>query len=103
MGKQISLFHDAAEERRVTHTCHARDCKAHVKPEMLMCVTHWRKVPKDIRDAVWANYRHGQCDDMRPSKAWHSAANAAIGYVARLEGKLVTKSETTALEIYEEK
>jgi hypothetical protein len=60
---------------------------ASVPPEMLMCRKHWYMVPKPIRDRVWAEYRHGQCDDKNPSAAWHSAADAAINAVATREAK----------------
>lgn len=102
--KQTSLFPDPAaeaEERRVAHTCHARECTVKVKPEFLMCGAHWAKVPRKIQAAVWANYRAGQCDDLRPSRAWHTAASAAIGFVARLEKKLITRAEHTALGEFE--
>ena len=43
-------------------------------------------VPSGIKDAVKSTYRPGQCDDMRPSEAWHIAADAAIAAVAIIEG-----------------
>lgn len=79
------------------HTCHARGCSVAVKPELLMCLKHWRKVPRKIQRAVWAHYRPGQCDDMSPSKAWHSAADAAIGFVASLDKQPVRPQEIEAL------
>ena len=79
------------------HTCHARDCGKPVKPELLMCFAHWRMVPRVIQHAVWAAYRPGQCDDKRPSKEWHRAADAAIGYVARAEGKTLKLIELIEL------
>jgi hypothetical protein len=54
-------------------------------------------VPSDIQRAVWASYRRGQCDDKRPSLAWHQAADAAIGHVALDESKSCTKAEARAL------
>ena len=62
-----------------------------------MCLAHWRRVPRPIQRAVWATYRPGQCDDRSPSAAWHDAADAAIGFVARLEGQPVRPVETGAL------
>lgn len=82
----------------MSHHCHARGCEKAVPPEMLMCAAHWRRVPKHIRDAVWANYRNGQCDDKTPSLEWHVAADAAIGWVAKIEGRLVRVSEMEALK-----
>jgi hypothetical protein len=85
------------------HTCHARGCDVAVAPELLMCLSHWRRVPKPIQRAVWATYRPGQCDDGHPSRAWHQAADAAIGFVARAERRPVRQVELEALEAYEEK
>jgi hypothetical protein len=62
-----------------------------------MCASHWRKVPRAIQDEVYGYYRPGQCDDKKPSKEWHAAAAAAIGYVAMLEGHGLLKSEAREL------
>ena len=70
------------------HRCHAVECTVPVKPEMLMCAKHWRKVPRQLQRAVWKAYRVGQCDDKRPSRDWLAAADAAIKAVARAEGLL---------------
>jgi hypothetical protein len=67
-----------APEDPDTHHCHARGCRTPCEPERLMCLAHWRMVPRDLQREVWRHYRHGQCDDMRPSEAWHKAADAAI-------------------------
>jgi hypothetical protein len=82
------------------HRCHARGCGKQVKPELLMCFRHWSMVPRVIQRDVWKNYRQGQCDDMNPSDAWHKAADAAIGAVARKEHRGLTKKEEEALERY---
>lgn len=81
----------------MSHHCHARDCAVPVKPELLMCLKHWRMVPVKLQRAVWRYYRPGQCDDRDPSSDWHKAADAAIGYVARLEGHPLLVSELAAL------
>lgn len=52
---------------------------------MLMCLKHWRMVPRDIQRRVWSTYRPGQCDDKQPSESWHEAADAAIAAVATKE------------------
>lgn len=79
------------------HHCHARGCSVAVKPELLMCYRHWMLVPKKIQRAVWASYRPGQCDDKHPSESWHEAADAAIGYVAKLERRPLRPCEVEAL------
>lgn len=80
------------------HRCHARGCDVRVPPTMLMCRTHWFSVQKKIQRAVWATYREGQCDDKRPSAAWHEAADAAIGYVATLDDQPLRMAEVSALK-----
>lgn len=69
----------------MTHTCHAWRCEVPCKPEMLMCLRHWRMVPSKLQRQVYETYRHGQCDDKSPSEAWHQAADAAIAAVALRE------------------
>lgn len=70
------------------HKCHATACNTPVPPRMLMCAAHWSMVPKDLQNSVLANYRHGQCDDKRPSREWSRAAFAAICAVADREGRV---------------
>lgn len=62
-----------------------------------MCWAHWKQVPRDLAAAVYATYRPGQCDDKSPSAAWHVAADAAIGFVAELEGMPLRTCERDAL------
>lgn len=78
----------------MSHHCHARGCATPCKPEMLMCLKHWRMVPRKLQRAVWATYRPGQCDDKQPSVEWHEAADAAIAAVAAKEApKLIEHTE----------
>lgn len=79
---------DAAIRDLKDHHCHAQGCKTPCKPEMLMCLRHWRMVPKAIQRAVWAAYVSGQCNrgsGIVPSQVWHQAADAAIYAVAQRE------------------
>jgi hypothetical protein len=50
-----------------------------------MCARHWRMVPRAVQLDVWKHYRVGQCDDKSPSRAWLSAARAAIDAAASRE------------------
>jgi hypothetical protein len=70
------------------HHCHAKGCLVETKPELLMCLKHWRMVPKSIQDRVWAHYRRGQCDDKNPSAEWHKAADDAIAVVFKKEQEI---------------
>jgi hypothetical protein len=74
------------------HTCHAKGCKVEVSPELLMCLKHWRMVPRELQRQVWLHYRPGQCDDRRPSRDWLDAADAAIKAVAEKEAERKAKA-----------
>lgn len=69
----------------MSHLCHAEGCTKEVKPELLMCLKHWKMVPSLMKKAVWDAYRPGQCDDKKPSKTWLEAAQAAIKSVYEQE------------------
>lgn len=64
------------------HECAARGCGEQVPRRLLMCRTHWRQVPADVRASVWLAYRRGQ-EDNGPSRAYINAATEAIEAVAR--------------------
>jgi hypothetical protein len=80
----------------IPHHCHAEGCTVEVKPELLMCLRHWRMVPRPLQMQVWAFYRKGQCDDKAPSFRWCDAADAAVRAVAEQEGKRVRLTFTKA-------
>lgn len=63
------------------HECHWPGCKRQVPPAMWGCSTHWFKLPKPIREDIWAAYRPGQEKDMRPSERYIKAAQAAQDWI----------------------
>lgn len=69
------------------HTCHVLGCIEPTPPKLLMCLRHWRMVPKNLQAAVNTAFRNGQCErEIRPSKEWIAAARSAIQSVqAELE------------------
>lgn len=52
------------------HICHWPGCGKQVPPAMWGCKQHWFKLPKRLRDKIWAAYRPGQEKDMRPSREY---------------------------------
>lgn len=71
----------------MAHHCHATDCERTVPPVMFMCKPHWFKLPKPMRDRIWAAYEDGQCDTYDPSGEYCQAAKAAVIYIAEKEGR----------------
>lgn len=61
----------------MSHTCHAHGCKRTVPPKMLMCLKHWKMVPKFAQDEIWATYVPGQEIRKDPSDAYLKAQQRA--------------------------
>lgn len=80
------------------HTCHAKGCTRVIPPKLLMCLKHWRMVPRDLQRAVWATYRPGQEIDKRPTKEYLEIARAAIQAVAAKEGRSTFHNYVTGEE-----
>lgn len=57
------------------HTCHHPGCTAEVPPRMWGCRKHWFRLPKTLRDRIWATYRPGQEIDKRPSEEYLAVAD----------------------------
>lgn len=70
----------------MNHKCHAIGCNAIVHPKLLMCLKHWRKVPKLLQHNVWHSYVSGQEIKKNPTVEYLSAAWTAIFAVADIEG-----------------
>lgn len=54
------------------------------------CKTHWFRLPKFLRDRIWATYVPGQEIRKDPSQDYLDAADAADAWI-REQGKEATK------------
>lgn len=69
--------------------CQAIGCGVSIPHTRLMCLAHWRMVPKELQHSVWAHYQVGQEDDLSlVTTAYRFAARRAIYAVAVLEKKI---------------
>lgn len=50
-----------------------------------MCRKHWYKVPKELRDKVWATARRMWDAEPKGAEEWKEAADAAIAAVEEKE------------------
>lgn len=90
-----------APERERPHTCHIPGCDVEVPSKMLMCRSHWSRVPRSMQRDVWQTFNPRQCvaaAAVRPSDAWFAAARAAIDYVLELEGRPRRRAKRTKKE-----
>jgi hypothetical protein len=59
----------------VSHHCHWPSCKIEVPPARWGCRQHWFKLPKYLRDKIWATYVPGQEITKTPSQQYIDAAH----------------------------
>lgn len=65
------------------HTCHWPGCPREVPPKMWGCTQHWFKLPKMLRDLIWATYVPGQEISKTPSAAYLDAAHKVQDWIAQ--------------------
>lgn len=71
----------AREPRPGDHHCHWTGCTVAVAPAFWGCKPHWFRLPKPIRDRIFAAYREGQEIDKRPSPEYLAATGAARDWI----------------------
>jgi len=59
----------------MSHTCHWPNCITEVAPQLWGCKKHWFKLPKNLRDLIWATYVPGQEISKTPSDEYIDAAH----------------------------
>lgn len=65
---------------RPTHDCPVRACTGKRKEWQLVCLGHWRRVPKALRDEIWRLYQNE-----RGSAAHLAAISAALRLLNEME------------------
>lgn len=64
------------------HECHWPGCGKQVPPAMWGCKYHWFRLPKSIRDKIWAAYAPGQeKGEASVSQEYFDAANEAQRWI----------------------
>ena len=61
------------------YRCPIPGCGDLIDPSRLMCRRHWYRVPKQLRDQVWATWRSGQGTQ---SREHHEVVSMAIAACA---------------------
>lgn len=60
-----------------TRECPIKGCAAIHDRSKLMCLAHWRRVPRPLKDELWRAYR----EDGVLSEEYQQARDACISYV----------------------
>lgn len=72
IGKKVQHVRAAGQTR--LHHCHWPGCSEQVPPAMWGCRRHWYALPLGLRNKIWASYRPGQEEDLKPSERYLAAA-----------------------------
>lgn len=64
------------------HHCHWPDCTIQVPAAMWGCRIHWYRLPRQLRNLIWATYVPGQEVTMTPSAEYLEAARATQAWIA---------------------
>lgn len=67
------------------HECHWPGCAQQVPPAMWGCKSHWFKLPKQLRDRIWATYEPGQEKTLTPSAAYLDVADEVQRWIRERE------------------
>ena len=68
-----------------SHECHWPGCTKQVPPAMWGCRPHWFRLPKELRDRIWAAYVPGQEKTLTPSDEYLEAADAVMRWIYEQE------------------
>jgi hypothetical protein len=63
------------------HKCHAVGCQKVIPPRLLMCLKHWRMVPKEMQADIWKTYVPGQEVTKTPTNEYLKAQQRAVAVV----------------------
>lgn len=77
-GRRVRCRACGTEYGENAHVCHATGCDVKVPPKMLMCLRHWRMVPRSIQREVWATYVPGQEIRKDPTDEYMDAQRRAV-------------------------
>jgi hypothetical protein len=62
------------------HRCFWPGCQTEVPVSMLGCKNHWYRLPKPLRDRIWATYQPGQETDGSQSPQYMEALQEVMRY-----------------------
>ena len=68
-----------------SHVCHWPTCTQQVPPAMWGCRDHWFRLPRHLRNRIWAHYMPGQEARMDPTVEYLAVANEAQEWIAAQE------------------
>lgn len=83
IGQKADYVKSQGQTRK--HHCHWPGCDKQVPPAMWGCKAHWFKLPRGLRNKIWATYQPGQEVDGTPSERYLKVAREVQEWIAEQE------------------
>lgn len=93
IGEKVRYVKTQGQTRN--HGCHWPGCEAQVPPAKWGCTAHWFKLPKYLRDRIWATYRVGQERTMTPSREYVAAARDVEAWIREYVARQTPEADKT--------
>lgn len=65
------------------HACSVPGCGAVLRPHLLMCRTHWRRVPEPLQAEVWSAWERFRCGELSVTDLRDVQGRATAAVVAK--------------------
>lgn len=79
--KAAKVAYVKSQSQTRKHHCHWPGCGKQVPPALWGCKSCWLKLPKRLRDALWATYRPGQEVNATPSREYVKVAREVQNWI----------------------
>ncbi len=71
---ELPVGHAGNHRPHLKHACHWPGCEKEVPPALWGCKPHWFRLPRELRNRVWATFIPGQEITKTPSEAYMAVA-----------------------------
>jgi hypothetical protein len=68
--------------------CPINGCTRNAKPNQMMCLQHWRRVPRALNKAIFETYANGTRDSFRAYRANRAEAIRVVNEKEAINGQL---------------
>lgn len=81
IGEKVQHVLRAGQDRQ--HGCHWPGCNRQVPPAKWGCRTHWKLLPRNLRNAIWRAYSPGQEVTGTPSQKYIETARRVQAWIGQ--------------------
>ncbi len=80
-SKSAKVAYVKAAGQTRDHHCHWPGCGKQTRPAVWGCRAHWMRLPRRLRDRVWATFRPGQERNWTPSREYLEVAREIRNWI----------------------